>query len=180
MVRNGQVWVETVVYTLIGLSLIGLVLALVTPKINEYRDRAVIEQTINSLNVIDAKINEVLQAPGNTRVVEFRLKQGALYFNATGDQIVYVLEGAHAAYSELDTPVDIGRISVLTTKPTTKYTIQLTLNYDLDLNHTNNAQVLRFGAAATPYRFSFSHMGFVSNQTATHAVIEVRDISSGA
>ncbi|MEK6859149.1 MAG: hypothetical protein AABX53_04535 [Nanoarchaeota archaeon] len=180
MARNGQVWVETVVYTLIGLSLIGLVLALVTPKITEYRDRAVIEQTINSLNIIDARINEVLQAPGNTRVVEFRLKQGTLYFNATGDQIVYVLEDAHGAYSEPDTLVDIGRINVLTSKQATKYTIRLALSYDIDINYTNNAELLRFGAASTPYRFSFSHTGFVSNQTATHAVIEVRDISSGA
>ena len=37
--HKGQVWVETVLYTLIGLALIGVVLAIITPKINETRDK---------------------------------------------------------------------------------------------------------------------------------------------
>ena len=39
--RRGQVWVETVIYTLIGIALIGLVLAILTPKIKEFRDGTV-------------------------------------------------------------------------------------------------------------------------------------------
>jgi hypothetical protein len=78
--KRGQIWVETVIYTLIGLSLIGLVLAIVTPKINDYRDRTVIDQTIESLNLFDEKVGEVLGAPGNARVVEFRMKRGNLGF----------------------------------------------------------------------------------------------------
>ena len=44
--RKGQIWIETVIYTLIGLALIGLVLAILTPKIKEFGDRQIIEQTI--------------------------------------------------------------------------------------------------------------------------------------
>ena len=58
--KKGQVWIETVLYTLIGISLIGLVLAFVTPKINEAKDRAVVEQTINSLSTFDEKMNAAL------------------------------------------------------------------------------------------------------------------------
>ena len=63
--ERGQVWVETVLYTLIGLALIALVLAFVTPKINQSRDKIIVEQTINSLNEFDEKIGAVLSAPGN-------------------------------------------------------------------------------------------------------------------
>ena len=57
---RGQIWVETVIYTLIGLALMGLVLAFVMPKINESKDRIILQQTITSLNDIDEKINSVL------------------------------------------------------------------------------------------------------------------------
>lgn len=175
--NRGQVWVETVVYTLIGLSLIGLVLALVTPKINEYRDRTVIEQTVSSLNVIDATINDVLQAPGNSRIVDFRLKRGDVYFNASSEQIIYVLSDAHGAYSEPGVAIDIGRISVLTTPNGETYTTTLTLSYDIDLDYDQNSTIRHYSAAATPYRFSFTHAGFISNATSTTTVVRMRELS---
>jgi uncharacterized membrane-anchored protein YitT (DUF2179 family) len=36
--RIGQIWIETVLYTLIGLALIGMVLAFIMPKINETKE----------------------------------------------------------------------------------------------------------------------------------------------
>jgi hypothetical protein len=58
---NGQVWIESVIYILIGLALIGLVLAFVSPRINMEKDHVVIEQTIESLNILDKKIGEMLE-----------------------------------------------------------------------------------------------------------------------
>lgn len=177
---RGQVWVETVVYTLIGLSLIGVVLALITPRINEYRDRAVIEQTISSLNVIDATINDVLEAPGNTRIVTFGLKRGDLYFNATSDQIVYVLEDSRVLYSEPGQATDIGRISVLTTQQGSSNRIELTLDYDVDIDYEQNTSLRQYTAASIPYRFSFSHRGFSTSPSGTRPVIFVSELTSGA
>ena len=57
--KSGQVWIETVLYTLIGLVLIGLALGFIMPKINEARDKALVEQAINSLAELDSKITEV-------------------------------------------------------------------------------------------------------------------------
>ena len=37
--KRGQVWVETVIYTLIALALIGTVLAFVKPKVEEMQDK---------------------------------------------------------------------------------------------------------------------------------------------
>ena len=47
--KNGQVWVETVIYTLIAFSLIAAVLAFVKPKIDELQDKAIIEQSIGMI-----------------------------------------------------------------------------------------------------------------------------------
>ena len=173
---RGQVWVETVIYTLIGLSLIGLVLSLVTPRINEYRDRATIEQTIESMSVIDGKINEVLQAPGNVRVVDFRMKQGALYFDAMNDTIFYVLDGTSAVYSEVGQEASIGRVSVLTERKGSDYTVTLTLPYSVNIDYSINQTVRKYTAASLPYRFSFTHEGFTLGET-SRATVFVEEIS---
>lgn len=160
MARRGQVWVETVVYMLVGLSLMGLVLAFVIPKVNEYRDKSVIDNTIAAMNVIDGKINEVLEAPLNTRVVEMTLKRGDLYFNASGDNIYYVLEDSKVKYSEPNEPVSLGRITVLT-EPRTKDVNRITIfmNYTFNLDYDNNLSVLKYSQASIPYRFSFTNKG---------------------
>src|SRR3989338_7771391 len=110
--RRGQVWIETVIYTLIGLALMGLVLAILTPKIKDFRDRAVIEQSIDSLNVIDSKINEILDAPGNRRKIELTIDKGKFIINATGNSTIFELGEMSSAYSEPGLSVTIGRVNV--------------------------------------------------------------------
>ena len=44
--KRGQIWVETVIYTLIGLTIIGLLLAVSKPQIDKQKDKALIEQKI--------------------------------------------------------------------------------------------------------------------------------------
>lgn len=160
MRSRGQVWIETVVYTLVGLSLIGLVLAFVIPKVNEYRDRSVVENTISALNVIDGKINEVLEAPLNTRVVDMTLKRGDLYFDAGNDSVYYVLEDSKVAYSEPNEPVSLGRIVILTEmKSGDTYRIRLSVDYAFNLDYARNESVRKYSPASVPYRFSFSNQG---------------------
>jgi len=65
--KSGQAWVETVIYTLIGLSIIGIVLGVATPKIKELTDKAIIDQTISAMNDLDNKIVAVQVAAGNSR-----------------------------------------------------------------------------------------------------------------
>src|SRR3989344_4613410 len=98
--RRGQVWVETVIYTLIGIALIGLVLAILTPKIKEFRDRSVIEQTIESLNILDSKITDVLDAPGNKRKVNMDLQRGTIVIAPINNTISYILDESDVRYSE--------------------------------------------------------------------------------
>ena len=68
MEKKGQVWVETVIYTLIAFVMIGAVLAFVRPKIEEFQDKAVVEQTISALEDINSVILAVVQGgTGNKR-----------------------------------------------------------------------------------------------------------------
>src|SRR3989338_6599307 len=104
---RGQVWVETVIYILIGLGLIALVLAFVVPKINQEKDRIAVEQTISSLNLLDDKINEVIEnGVGNKRIVEFSISRGELFIKADSeneqeDKIEFVISGLTKPYSEV-------------------------------------------------------------------------------
>lgn len=165
--KKGQIWVETVIYTLIGLVLIGVVLAVVTPKINEYKDRALIEQTMEAMNVVDSKIGEVVrEGVGNKRVVDFRVRRGSLYFDLDNDEIIFELNDSKVVYSEPGKEVSIGRISVLTTEGSSKYNIQLKMKYNSDLRMNRRGETgistgsEKFTTASTPYRFYFEHFGF--------------------
>jgi type II secretory pathway pseudopilin PulG len=172
--HKGQIWVETVVYTLIGLSLIGLVLAIITPRINEFRDRSVIEQTINSLNAFDAKVNEVLSAPGNVRVVEMRMKRGELYFDSANNKIVFELNDSRSLYSEPGVEISLGRINITTFEGNKEHSVVITLAFAQDLTYNeDNTEVARFSAVSIPYKFSIENQGFSEGKF----VIDIKETS---
>jgi type II secretory pathway pseudopilin PulG len=175
--KIGQIWIETVIYTLIGLALIGLVLAIATPKINELRDRAVVEQSIDSLNIFDRKINEILSAPGNVRIVEFEMRRGDLFFNTTEDKILYVLDESRVIFSEPGVSIPIGRINVTTTEGSKRHMVSLLLSYNhnLTFNGEDSAEATKFSATAVPYRFSIANKGF---QEAGRLIIDISEVSS--
>lgn len=170
--KHGQVWIETVIYTLIGLSLIALVLALVTPRINEYKDRAVVEQTISALNGIDSEIQDALKAPGNVRTIEFSMKRGEFYIDSENDSLKFILEDSRVVYSEPGEPVSIGRVTVLTEGDKKPVKISLTLPYSVDLVYSGES---KFPSAATPYKFSFSNNGF--NSATGKETVEIKELS---
>lgn len=166
MNRGGQIWVETVIYTLIGIALIGFVLAILTPKIKEFRDRSVIEQTIESLNLFDSKVIETLDAPGNKRKITLALDRGLLIINTTNESIKFVLEDADVRYSEPGTTLPIGRIRVLTEEMIDSYTISLILayNYNLTYNGVDRLIAEEFTPVSIPYEFFVENRGIVNNK----------------
>jgi len=174
--RRGQIWVETVIYTLIGLTLIGITLAFLTPKINETRDRSVIEQTISSLQTMDGKINEILRAPGNKRIVEFKMERGVIAFDGENDLIRYSLNDSQVIFSEPGIPVRLGKITVLTTEGQKTHSVVLTLDYNFDMTVNGEEGVLEFDSSPTPYSFSFENKGFVDVDGTTLENIDVSEI----
>jgi type II secretory pathway pseudopilin PulG len=147
---RGQVWVETVIYTLIGLSVIGFVLSAALPKITERQDSIAIEQSIDALRVIDDKINGVKVAVGNRRIVDLDIDKGELIINADDDTISWVLDSSFV-YSEIGVPVSLGRINV-TTRKDDPYSVELKLDYDVDIRYDGDATGERvFVSSPTPY-----------------------------
>jgi len=174
--KSGQVWIETVLYTLIGLSLIGLALAFITPKITEAKDRLVVEQTISSLNAIDERINSVLQAPGNRRVIdEFVMKRGEIYFNSSSDEIVFIIKDLKKPYSQPGVEIQIGRIKVFSQTGQKTSSVSLTLKYENDLTYAKSNDIKKLTASATPYKLSIENLGDI-NQNGIE-VVDIEEIS---
>jgi hypothetical protein len=113
--KKAQVWIETVIYTAIGIAVIGILLAVSKPKIDSMRDNLVIEQTIESLNNIHDKIYEIQSAPGNRRSVELKISKGRLSIDSVKDRLIWVID-SKSKYSEPDLEIAIGNQMIKTTE----------------------------------------------------------------
>lgn len=157
--KRGQVWVETVIYTLIGLAIIGLVLAGALPKINAKKDEIMIDQSIEALGMIDDKIYEVQRAAGNRRVISLDVKSGAFVIDMEEDTLSWVLESSFP-YSEVGISIPIGRMNVTTTGEDKPWTVTLTTKYNMNIKHNDqDAGKKQFDASPTPYNFAIENDG---------------------
>ena len=156
--RKAQIWVETVIYTLIGLAVIGILLAVVNPKIEKMKDKLVIEQTIESLNNIDSKIKEVIsRGPGNKRIVEVKVSKGILLIDSENDRIVWSLDSGYQ-YSEPDRTIALGNLKVLT-KESTPYKIELSADYSADIVYDSMDLQKELSSAENPYTLIIENLG---------------------
>jgi type II secretory pathway pseudopilin PulG len=155
---RGQVWVETVIYTLIGLAIIGLVLAGALPKINQKKDEMTIGRSIEALSEIDNKIYEVSRAVGSRRVVNLEVRKGVFIINPSPghESISWVLDSSFP-YSEVGMTVPFGNINITTTK-NGNYEVELKLSYNMDLRYLGEVEK-RFDVAPTPYKLAIENKG---------------------
>ena len=168
--KRGQVWVETVIYTLIGLTIIGLVMAAALPKINARKDEIMIEQSIEALGNIDDKIYDVQKALGNRRVIDLDVRKGALIIDMEEDTISWELE-SRFEYSEGGVPISLGRLNVTTTSED-PWKVELKLFYAIDLRFDgNNFGTHRIDVSPTPYKFIIENDGKVDG----NIVIDLRE-----
>ena len=157
--KKGQIWVETVIYTLIALVLIAIVIAVAKPKIDEYRDEALISQTIVVLGYFDREILDAKQAPGNVRIPELMIKKGRINIKGAEDIIEYVLEDSKKEYSEPGVVTKIGNVNVITEKNKTT-TIRIYLNYtDVNITYNGEDREKSLQAASSPYKIKITNYG---------------------
>lgn len=163
MEKKAQIWIETVLYTLMGIALIGIVLAIATPKINESRDRILVEQTIKSLNVWDDRIGELIdRGPGNIRnIPTFTMKRGELIINSTNDEIIFIVDGLSSPYSEVGSEIKEGNIFLTSYKTERSAYTVLVLKYEnvTNITYAGGDENRKFTAASTPYSFSIKNLG---------------------
>ena len=175
---KAQVWIETVLYTLIAIALIGLVLGFVTPKITDAKDKAAVEQTIDALNVVDEKINAVLDATDNIRSLDFTMKRGELLINATDDSISFIFDDLRKPYSEPNSSINIGRVNVSSFKTQKKISVILSLNYKNTINLTSEGldSTKIYTEAQIPYKFSIWNRGLVNYPLSNLNVVDIKEL----
>jgi len=175
MEKRGQVWIETVLYTLIGLALIGLALGFIMPKINQARDSALVDQAVNSMNAFDEKINEVIErGPGNVRETEFSIKKGELYINSSADEIVLVIDGLSKPVSQPGVDIQRGRITQTSVVEQKANSVYLRMNYTANITYANGDETRKFTAASLPYDFFIENKGYSNNAV----VVNIEEISN--
>jgi len=164
--KTGQIWVETVIYTLIAFALIGLVLAFVKPKIEEIQDKGIIKQSISVLEDIDLII-KTLGDPGNQRVINLGINKGVFNIDGENNKLFFEIESRHI-YSEPGKNVTIGDVIVLTEKKGKINEVTLTRNYEGEYNLTyrNMDEIKEISKSSTPYTLLIANKGEdASNKT---------------
>jgi hypothetical protein len=159
--KRGQVWIETVIYTLIAFAIMGMVLAFVKPKIEEEQDKAIIEQSIGMMEDINTLILSMVQGgEGNTRLIEIGIKKGTLIIDGTDDKIIFELEGAYQ-YSQPGTNITQGNILAHTETQGKLNKVTLTLDYAgrYNLIQDERDEIKTLNKASTAYKLLISHKG---------------------
>lgn len=163
--RHSQIWVETAIYTLIGLSIIAILLSIAVPQVDKMKDQGIITQTENALNELNGKILETMETPGNVRIVYFKLAKGRLEINSQNDSIDYVLEGTRLKVSEIGEKVNEGDLTLETKKSGDRYNVFISMNYNNKVNITNKLSekniVLQPGSSA--YMLNIANKGYSSD-----------------
>tara|TARA_Y100000310_G_C20559482_1_gene752308 strand:+ start:33 stop:572 length:540 start_codon:yes stop_codon:yes gene_type:complete len=159
--KRAQVWVETAIYTLIGLTIIAILLAAANPQIEKIKDKSILSQTAEAMNLLDNKISEVEQAAGNSREIRFTVAKGKLKIIAEENLIQYVLEDTRLKLSEPEIVVKEGEIFILTKERGSRFDVFLTMNYTNRINMTfNNEEITEvLQAGTTPYRIVVENIG---------------------
>ena len=167
--KKAQVWIETVIYLLIGLAVVGVLLAFIKPQIDSAVDKSFIEKSIDSLNKIDSTINEIYYVTGNSRSLLLGLKKGEMLINSTDDMIILTIPDSRYEYSEIGNEVEIPgtRLRVLTREEAGRKDVILTLDYSDYINITYNSADSNklMQSSQNPYTIIIKNNGVFSNIT---------------
>jgi len=158
--NKAQVWVETAVYSLIGLTIIAILLTTAMPQINKMKDKATLSKATTSLNHLNNELNEILQAPGSVRIIYFKLSKGTITLDYKNDKIVYLLENTNLELSEPGIEIPEGELSLRTETYGKKFNIFLTLDYSDNLNLTHSGELSKIlQPGTTDYKMKAENLG---------------------
>ena len=166
MKKKGQIWIETVIYTLIAFVMIGAVLTFAKPKIEEFQDKAIVEQSLAVMQQLDNLILEVGSGiQGNKRIRDISLKKGSLTIDGTNDRLIFLVEGKYA-YSQPGVDIEIvSGIIARTEEIGNIKRVTLIKNYSgiYNIKFNGNDEIKTLEKSPTQYKLSFineSHVIF--------------------
>lgn len=171
--KTGQVWIETVIYTLIAFVMIGLLLSYARPKIQELQDQAIIQQSTEMMKQIDSTILN-LGAVGNQRILEIGIKAGDLKIDGVNDKIVFELE-SKGVYSEPGKNINDGSVVILTQKKSGYNLVTLTIDYNTnyDIKFQGQDILKTISKASNTYKLSIVNKGEGTVGTVTKTVLDL-------
>ena len=157
--KKGQVWVETVIYTLIAFVMIGLILSYARPKLEQLQDETILQQSSTILKQIDSTIL-TLGTEGNQRILSIGIKKGVLKLDAVNELIIFEIESTKL-YSEPGKRVEDGNIIIYTEKKSGYNLITLTRNYSekYDLKIDGKDELKAISPASTSYELILKNEG---------------------
>jgi len=160
--KKADVWVSTVLYILIGLAVMGILLAVIKPKIADLKDSATIEQSINSINKFDEIMSRVRQSTGTSLKYSLQLSRGNFLINAMGENITWILKDSAHQYSQEGVPLNIGNIEALTIKNGNVWQITLMRSYsnsNIDITVNGMDRDWPLTPAKIPYTIFIENLG---------------------
>jgi type II secretory pathway pseudopilin PulG len=160
--KKSQVWVETAIYTLIGLTIIAIVFSVATPQIERMKESNILTQTLDALNNLDNEINKVAQVSGNIKIINFKISKGKLIINSSTNNLTYVLENTPLEFSQNGTIIKEGNVYILTEEYGKNYNVYLTTSYPgLDITHNDENTLLGkiLHGGGTPYQILLENKG---------------------
>jgi hypothetical protein len=166
MLNKGQIWIETVIYTLIGLAIIGILLSFITPAINEKKDEVLIEQGIVMLESINEVVEEIkFYGEGNSREINIKIQKGKLKIISENDSIIFNIESKNK-FSEPGRRIEEGDVTILTEKSGNYYLVKLSLDYEkVDITFNKGEEKKTYQKSPSSYKIMITNYGKFNNKT---------------
>lgn len=163
--KKAQVWVETVIYTLIAFAMIGLVLTYVRPKIEEFQDKSIIEESLDIMYDIDGIVREIVEGgAGNQREISLEINKGMFEINGISNKIVFEIESKYQ-FSEPGTTYSELGININTEEKGGLYIVILSKEYDYNITYHEEKTLRQVTSSATPYKILVSNKGNSGGET---------------
>lgn len=165
--KRGQVWIETVLYTLIGITIMGGLLWAITPKINVMIDQTVVDQAKANLMDFDEALSRTLYSSGMQLQFNLPLKKGEFVVDGQANEIYFVLRDTAKKFSEVNQIIP-GDVSILTKNVSNKkYDIYLILNYSssgLNITYGDKDTPKVLTSSPTPYKLLILNKGGIDKK----------------
>ncbi|HRZ85613.1 MAG TPA: hypothetical protein P5277_02425 [Candidatus Paceibacterota bacterium] len=166
---KAQIWIETVIYILMGLSLMAIVLAFAIPKIEEQKDKLTVERTIEMMIGIENSIRDIkLSGTSATKENDIKIGKGKLIIDPTEDKLTFIIEDSKYAIGkprESD-PKIVNNIPgtnllALSELAGDKYKISITLDYKnmYDIQYETSSQERILNSQPNTYRLMVENRG---------------------
>jgi hypothetical protein len=174
--EKSQIWVETVIYTLIGLTIIGILLSVANPIVEKMRDKSILKQTIDAMDIMDKKISEIEQSAGSIGIVDFKIAKGRFIINGKENITEFVLEDTRLEFSQIGETIKEGNINIKTEEHGNRFNVHLIRNYstiiDVEVDDVDplTDKIKTLQAGSVPYKIYIENKGQTSINDLTDIV----------